>query len=742
MGLLARAHPRIAAIILGLLAVVAVYGLFHVAVDRDLRNMFRGESAAYETYLETAEAFADPENQVLVLVEGNLLDDPAALDRLRAFHIELQLLPDAGSVYSLFSLLTPPDAAGNAAPLVGDAATLTPALLADVREHPILGQSLVSAAGTEALFFVTHRTPRAPLAEQEELLAEVQAIASTALDGTGLQATVTGLAAVRAEIVHLLQRDQFVLNGAGIAVGFVLSFLFFRSVIASLMTALPAALAGLVLLGWNGALGVPITIITNVVPILVMVLGYADGMHLSSAWRRARDRGLSPAEAERVALLEAGPPCMLTALTMAIAFLSMTISNVELVRNFGWTGAIGTVIGTWIVLAGHALAGLTLGRLWKASTRTETTPLGWLSAPIKRLTAVVIRFAWPIAILSVPLTIVSTILFLAVPPDHSVRETLPRSSAAATALTVLDTRLGGVFPVQIVVPMGGAAPTSADGLTRVAAVHDAVAAVPGVRTTLSLASFARWLGDGTVDAEELRRVLDLLSPEVQGRLVGAPGAVVTANIPELTTAETLRLLDAIEAAATAAAPEAVLTGSSVLTAREATRTINRLSASLGLAVFAGLALIAIALRSVPIALVALIPNLLPDMATGSLLYFLGDGMQLTSVVALTIAFGIAVDDTIHYLNVVVRQRRGRTTRQRLIRASRDVGPVLVATTAVVVVGMFATLTSGLTTIVTFGLIVITSLVMALVGDLVFLPAIMAGPARRWFDRPASRDRQP
>jgi predicted RND superfamily exporter protein len=71
-------------------------------------------------------------------------------------------------------------------------------------------------------------------------------------------------------------------------------------------------------------------------------------------------------------------------------------------------------------------------------------------------------------------------------------------------------------------------------------------------------------------------------------------------------------------------------------------------------------------------------------------------------------------------------------RERIVKASRRVGPVLAATTAIIGVGNLVTLTSGLTTIVLFGAIVVTSLVMALVADLVLLPAIATGPARRWF----------
>lgn len=737
VGLVAHRRPLMASIILALISVVTVYGLFHVEIDRNLRDMFQGDSAAYRTYLEATEDYVDPENQILILVEGDLTA-PGALATLRDLQLELALLQDAGSVYSLFSLSATPDAEGRMPTLVGDdLVTLTPETIAAVRAHPILGESLVSERGTAALFAVAHYEPRASLDEHQALIDDIEALLGDMLEGTGITTTITGLAAVRTEIVRLLQRDQLVLNGAGVLCGFVLSFIFFRSWVASLMTAVPAAIGGLTLIGWTGALGIPVTIVSNIVPILIMVLGYADGMHITSAWRRARDRGLSPRDAEREALLLAAPPCMLTALTMAVAFLSMTISDIAMVRDFGWTGAVGCIVGTWIVLAGHAVTAIVLGRFWKESATTDRTPLGWLAAPIVALTRFVTRFAWPIAVASVPLTVVCGFLFLSVPADHSVRETLPSSSPSARALTVIDEEMGGAFPVQVIVPMNGLQATSPEGLDRIRAVHQAIRGVEGTRSMLSLWSLASWLG-GETDAspEEVADLLAQLPEQARMRFVGGEGALVTVNISELNTVETLEVVDRIEAAATAAIPDAIMTGSTVVGAREATRTIDNLNFSLGIAIFAGLALIAIALRSVPIALVALIPNLLPDMATGSLVWFLGDGLQLTTVVALTIAFGIAIDDTIHYINVVFRKRHIRDVRERLAETSREVGPVLVATTLVIIAGVGMTITSGLSTVVMFGVIVITALVMAMFADLVFLPAIMGGPARRWFTRAA------
>jgi predicted RND superfamily exporter protein len=225
-----------------------------------------------------------------------------------------------------------------------------------------------------------------------------------------------------------------------------------------------------------------------------------------------------------------------------------------------------------------------------------------------------------------------------------------------------------------------------------------------------------------------------LPPETRRAFLGESGALVTVDLSERRTAEMAAVIDDIEEAAKAAVPDVVVTGATVVGARESTRTIGELNGSLALAIVVALTLVAVALRSFGAGLVAAIPNLLPIVAVGSVLFIIGAGMQLTSVVSLTIAFGIAIDDTVHYLNAFFLTR-GADVRTRLIAAARQVGPVLAATTFVLVGGMLMTQSSGLATIELFGLLAMGSLIVALIGDLVFLPAFIAGPARRLFARP-------
>ncbi len=727
ISLVALRHPRVVAVVMVIILAVTGYGLTQTSVDRDLRSMFRGETEIYQTYQQAVDLYVDPENQALVVIEGEALGEPQNLSRLQDLHLELSLLRGVGSVFSLFSLRTAPDVNGNTTPLIADASEgLDPALVAAIRSHPVLGQNVLSEDATVALFVVTHEIDMAPLEDHDALVDEIQRSVDEAVADSGMKATITGFAPMRTEIVRLLQRDQFTINASGVIVGFLLAFILFRSLLGSVLTGLPAAIAGASVLGWTSAFGIEATILSTVVPALVLVLGFADGMHLTATWRRLREEGHDVIEAERIALRDVGPACMLTALTTAVAFLSMTLSDIAIVRDFGKVGAIASVLATVLVLTGHGLLVRLFGHRWRVGEKPKGTLIGWLARQCASLAGWVTDHARSVVFVSVPVTILFGVAFFSVPPEHSLSATLSNGHPMLEAFDTIDDKLGGAYPVQIIVPLDGVAPDSPEGLQQIRAVHEAVAAIPTASPPLSLWSLAEWASSGGGDGIA---IFDDLPEDTQRLFFAEPGAMVSVNIVELPTAEVNELIDQIEEAVTAVAPDAFLTGATVMGAREAARTIDNLNLSLGLAIVVALMLVSLALRTIGAGIIAAIPNLLPIFTVGALLLVLGQGMQLTSVVSLTIAFGIAVDDTIHYLNALYATR-GRDLRQRLIEASRKVGPVLIGTTFAVVGGLTVTQTSGLATIVLFGMLIASSLTVAVIADLIVLPAIIAGPARR------------
>lgn len=739
VGTLALAHRRAAWAVVVVAAALVVVGLTRVSFNDELRKLFRGNTEAYRIYTQVTADFADPENETLVLVEGEGLGQPENFSRLQDFQFELRLIDGVESVFSLFSLRERPDADGNAPTLVQDPEEgLTPELAARIRAHPLLGAKALSADGTALLFMVTPSTPKAGLAVHRALQRRIAEVAREVLADTGLTVTVGGFPAIRAGIVTLLVRDQEVLNAAGAGIGFLLSLIIFGSLSAAALTAAPAILAGLTVLGVMGLFGIQLTVMSNVVPVLVMILGYADAMHLNSALRRHRRDHCPIEEAERRALLEIGPACILTALTTAAAFLSLTISDVAMIRTLGWTGSFATILGSVTVLTMHALLVPLLAGRWSIPDEAQPTVLDRLAGPSTAMARFAEAHARPISIAAAAAFFVLGAMHLSVPPEHSIREHLAQDDPVNASLARIDRAFGGAFPVAILVPLHAASPTDPDAIARIGAVHRAVAAVEGAGQPLSLWSLAQWLGE--TDVHELKRrldgILDQLSPTDRSRFVGRSGdALVTLTVHETPTYVTRPLIDRIEAAARrAGGPDLVATGVTAITARESERAITNLNLSLSFAVIAGLALIALAFRDLRFGAIAFLPNALPILATGSLLFLLGRGMQFTSVIALTVAFGIAVDDTIHFLNGYRHLRgHGNGLGDRLREVAHRIGPVLIGTTLVIVAGMTTTLTSGLPPINLFGKLVMVTLASALVGVLLFLPALMAGPARSWFD---------
>ena len=127
---------------------------------------------------------------------------------------------------------------------------------------------------------------------------------------------------------------------------------------------------------------------------------------------------------------------------------------------------------------------------------------------------------------------------------------------------------------------------------------------------------------------------------------------------------------------------------------------------------------------------AIIPNFLPILGTELYLYSSGAGLQLTTIIALTIAFGIAVDDTIHFLSAYVRARDEGIDHELAVEYALDrVGPALVATTLILCAGTFVVIFSALPQVALFGTLAVLTFILALLGDLLILPALLIAGGR-------------
>jgi len=156
--------------------------------------------------------------------------------------------------------------------------------------------------------------------------------------------------------------------------------------------------------------------------------------------------------------------------------------------------------------------------------------------------------------------------------------------------------------------------------------------------------------------------------------------------------------------------------------------------------FIYLLVLTIALRSLTLGLVSIIPNAFPLLLNAGILSFLDKPLQITSVLTFSICLGIAVDDTIHFLIRFLRERKqGRNVHDSIVNAFESVGLALLITTAIIAGGFLAAMTSAMPGLVFFGALACSAMCAALIGDLVILPALLLRVVRKQ-ERAAQRRR--
>jgi len=489
-----------------------------------------------------------------------------------------------------------------------------------------------------------------------------------------------------------------------------------------------------VLLGLLGLLGFRLNLFLNVITPLIMVISFSDSMHMVFSIRRYLRKGMGRVEAVKQAIFEVGPACVLTSFTTAIALTSLIFASSSLIRTFGIVASISTIISFVAVITLVPVLGvLFLPDGEECREREEPhSAMRLLTVMAGSLGLFVRRYRVPLAIVGYALTVVLGASYLMLKPQYRLADQVPDREDALAASSRLDAKLTGANPVHIMIELGKDKHLySRETLGIVADAQKMMENAKGMGNVWSLEVLRRWLVEkGEFSPDVLRKYVEMLPASLVQRFISDDKSIVlvTGRMPDLDASELLPMVRAIDKQLRLlriAHPEYEIsvTGLPTIAARNSHLMIGELGFGLMSTIAVVIALLALAFRSFFAALASIIPNLFPIFAAGGVLYFTGYGLQFSSAVALTVAFGLAVNDTIHFLH---RWRHEKTCGHSypITRTIRLIGPVLILTTVVLVFGLAVTAFSGLPSLRMFGWLSAVTLLAALVGDLLLLPAML------------------
>lgn len=748
LGLIALRAPRATLLVILLSIPLFVYGISKIHFSSDIREIFRSSSSGFALLEEANKEYPEIERDLLVVVEGDKLFTPDALSKMRDLHLELSFGEQVKYVLSMFSAREAPTAAGGSVPVIPEdiASADLEALGKELRRHPLVDGKLLSEDGKLALYVIAFKNEREDITALRQNLADIRHTMDTILEGTGLTYTFTGVSALRVEIIGSLIRDQSRFSLAGLLIGLAICWIFFRRFRFVLIAGAPAAIGALWLLGGMGLAGQDVTVLTNVIPMLVMVLVYADALHMLFGIRRNLLARMKLEKAIEQAVHEIGPACVLTSVTTTLALLSLTLVRHSFIVDFGLTAAFGTALAyvatmTLIpALCAIFLKGLTREQIGTRENHGPSKLLGNISDGAADLVS---RQAPAIAAIGVIVSCVAIFLYASNEPHYRYLENLPEDNAAFTSIKHIDKKLAGANTLEVLIRFPkGQQVEDARSLALVGQVHDTLELEPWLRAISSLRSVQGWLAQGGYSQEQMFEFLHKAKSQLATRFYSDEynSALVTGNFVDLDASELVPLIDQLERKLEVlreANPgvDMHVTGIVPLSAQASYEMIYQLNLSLLTAIASIIVLIALAMRSWRAGLVSILPNILPIAVAGSWLYLSGRGLQFTSVVGFTIGFGIAVDSTIHVLNAIrVERARTKSSSAVLEKAIHNVGPALIVSTLVLVAGVSATIISELPIVQLYGKIVALVLFTGLITAMLFLPSLVAltGTAlKRW-----------
>jgi predicted RND superfamily exporter protein len=701
-----------------------------ISIDGDLLRLYKNSGTHYDTYVDIGNTFGTFENDAYILFKSDNLTDPEVIETLREFALELELVSFASGTLSPFSLRKPAQDDGATRPAVPEDMTSpeeVAAALTELRDtDPMMRNLIISdLSGIVMLMFPDD----AALKERGEaaMIDELRDLISFYEDER-FTIELTGPPLWKAELLNASRSDQIKFTLSGIILGFLTAFLAFRTFWGAVLATLPPFISVVWVVGTVTMLFGSFTFLTNILTALTLVIAFAESMFFCFHWLRLSREGMEHEEAIKETIIRVSPACALTSITTVIAFLSLAITPSQGIFEFAITGAIAIPMAFLALVTFLPLALLAAVKL---GYRPKQAPRVALTAIIPWLVGLANKFGKPIAAVAVVGFFAMLYPHFQLEPSFSFQQFLPKQSKALETSASIDQGVGGVAPLYVVYPLYDGDPNVSDAdFKRMETVHAVVEDVFGKGKAISAASFTHYNEAGF----SREQIFAAVGPFMKRRFITDEGnmAMATSFVPTgLTSREVRDLVETTQAKLQQVGiTDAQITGFRVLSAYESVNMIKRLQDGLSLAVIFSIFIIGFAFRSWKIALICIIPNFAPILGTELYLWVSGAGLQLTTVISLTIAFGIAVDDTIHFMNHYARAReQGYEHKDAVNRTLDRVGPALIATTLILCAGTTVVIFSVLPQVALFGALCVLTLVLALLGDLIILPALLIAGGR-------------
>lgn len=764
-------HPWVAVALILLGTAACGQGLRHLEKDVRIEKVFPERDARRASYEELKEVFGrDDETAYCVLELPTSVLEPAAMARIHSLTEALkeQAWVDERRLVSLsntpLARVTGPDAF-DVGPLydpqtVAEKGWKTDEVERLLRDHPVFSNRLLSDDRRLAGFLVPMAPGPRTEASRRAFAKSVRGFWAERLEPSE-RIHLDGFAITYDAVLEMLNQDVRFFYPLALVLLLIALWAVFRRVLVTVLVVITMTLAVVWTLGAMGTLGIPINFISaSCIPVMLLVVCVGDAVHLVSRYRQLLAAGQAKQDALEAAVTDVGRACFFTSVTTAAGFASLLTSQIEIVRELGVPTALGVVFG-------YALTFLLLPPVLAlaAAPQASSDARGLLAGPLERLAQAVHRHPGRVALAALVLVAGALALAPQVSTENRLLNDFDEESELLQTRLFFEQRLGGIAPVELIIdartPGRAMDPDVQGGLLKLAhTLRSPAYKERGVLFCLGLPDFLSdayytWEArdpskKGTIPLDdagklhELRWLFGLSGEDPTLAYMDDPDTPqkvrLQLRIRNLYTTPFFALIEQIRADAKAHLPPNVdvrITGNTLMSQAITTSLVEDMLRSFGTAFALVGLLILVFFRSVKLALLGMIPNLVPLVLVLACMAVAGVPLTVSTSIVFTVVFGISVDDTIHFVAALDHnQRRAEQDAPATADTPVDVlsdpisltltrtGASLILSSIVLVAGFGVLWGSNFTANRYFGALAALTIVFALLADLVLLPALL------------------
>ncbi len=770
------------------LTALLLSNLSKITIDTSNEGFLRADDPILLDYNRFREQFGREEVVLIALRPADLFDADF-LNKLKAFHVDLEMqVPHLDEVTSLVNVRYTVGKEDEL--LVEDLLQAFPdteegraALKQAAMNHPFYRDLLISQDGSVTTVVIETRAFSGGEAEFDPLSegfdeAPVDVIATEErtfltdeengevvdavmrlveqYQGEDFPIEVAGSPMVMEILKQAMQSDMRKFTLSMVAIIFLFLFVLFRrksGVVAPLLVVILSLLATIAMMGLSG---VPLKLPTQILPSFILAVGIGDSVHVLSIFYRRYDHNGDKQEAIQFALGHSGLAVVMTSLTTAAGLFSFSTAELGAVAELGAFGGIGVLFAMLysLILLPLLLAILPVRqRVERDEADAEGTTH---SQPMDRLLDGAVAFATThpatVVFAALMLFVISVAGITQLQFKHDVMNWFPEEKQIRLATEHIDRDLNGTISVEILVDSGepeglynpeliGALAQLQDGMTELGDGEGQLATGKRISVVDVLRETNQALNENRSSHYKVPESRELVAQELL--LFENSGSDDLENMvdSQLQTARlTLRLpwrdagayttmVDEVQTRADAALGEVAesrVTGLMMIFARTLDAMMTSMAQSYTIAAFVITIMMILLVGHVRLGLISMIPNLLPITIVLGVMGLFGLPLDAFTMLIGSIALGLAVDDTVHFMHNFQRYYRqsGGDTVEAIRHTLHTAGRAMVVTTTVLSLGFIIFMASEMNNLLNFGGLTGLAIVLALGADLLLAPALM------------------